>query len=456
MKKVLYLLIFCWITNPVLVSGQDLYMVQFSSSGLVFGQYNLNTCTFCSEFVVPPSALTASINGIAALPNGNVVAISTTGRILTFDPPNPVPLSVFISPPGTFFTGITLAPNGNIYITGYETVGSSIFTNIYQYNPVTNTVSVVGSLPAGFVIYSFPFFWNGQLYAYEFDFSSIPQVFSLVTLQLGNPIVATTVNTVSVICSGGVATIPSGPNAGIYGGVFDQNCSGTDLYNFDINNNSAELECAVNASLAYGISGIPPGFPPPPAACSCVTTASALTTAGGNLCVNAPFDFEVSGGFLEPDDVEQYILFSNLNNITGSIIATSNNTEFSFDPATMQTGVTYYVAAIAGNNAGGNVNLSDVCLDISPSVSIVWRPTPTVAFATSNPSICDGACTTVNVSFTGSAPFELTYSSPVSGAATLVFGGNSGSFEVCAPVGASAGSFVLQTTVLSDLFCSCP
>jgi hypothetical protein len=112
------------------------------------------------------------------------------------------------------------------------------------------------------------------------------------------------------------------------------------LYNFDINANSAELECAVNASLAYGISGIPPGFPPPSPACSCVTTASTLTTPGGNLCVNEPFDFEVSGGFLEPDDVAQYILFTNPNNITGSIIATSNSTVFSFNPATMQTGVT--------------------------------------------------------------------------------------------------------------------
>jgi predicted LPLAT superfamily acyltransferase len=102
------------------------------------------------------------------------------------------------------------------------------------------------------------------------------------------------------------------------------------------------------------------------------------------------------------------------------------------------------------------VDLNDVCLDISLSVSIVWRPTPTVAFATTNPSICDGACTTVNVSFTGSAPFELTYSNPASGAATLVFGGNSGSFEVCAPVGTSAGNFVLQATALADSFCSCP
>lgn len=137
------------------------------------------------------------------------------------------------------------------------------------------------------------------------------------------------------------------------------------------------------------------------------------------------------------------------------VLVTSNTPTFTFNPATMQTGVTYYVAAIAGNNVGGNVDLNDPCLDVSNAAQLIWRPLPTVAFSVANPDVCAGACTTVMATFTGSAPFTLTYTTPGGGPVTQTFSSNMGTFQVCAPAGAPVGGFSVQATALVDEWCTC-
>jgi hypothetical protein len=121
----------------------------------------------------------------------------------------------------------------------------------------------------------------------------------------------------------------------------------------------------------------------------------------------------------------------------------------------MQLGVIYYAATIAGNNVGGNVALNDPCFDISNITQIIWRPKPTVTFTAANPNICAGACTTVTATFTGTAPFTLTYTGGGGSAVTQTFPGNTGTFQVCVPVGAPPGSFSVAATSLIDAFCSC-
>jgi hypothetical protein len=158
--------------------------------------------------------------------------------------------------------------------------------------------------------------------------------------------------------------------------------------------------------------------------------------------------------FLEAGDILQYILYSNPANPPGSILATSNTPTFAFNPATMQTGVTYYIAAIAGNNVGGNVDFNDPCLDISNAIQVIWRPLPGVVFSVANPDVCAGACTAVAATFTGAAPFTLTYTTPA-GAMTQTFSGNTGTFQVCTPAGSAPGSFSVQATALTDLYCAC-
>jgi len=137
----------------------------------------------------------------------------------------------------------------------------------------------------------------------------------------------------------------------------------------------------------------------------------------------------------------------------GSIVAVSSTPSFTFG-APLQAGVTYYFAAMAGNDLNGSVDLNDPCLDFSDARTVVWRPLPEVVLSVSNPDVCANDCRTVNVELTGTPPFILTVSSPA-GTTTLTFPNNTGTFQICLPPGTPPGSFTVQATALTDNFCVC-
>ncbi|MEI6410409.1 MAG: hypothetical protein WCR52_13560 [Bacteroidota bacterium] len=191
---------------------------------------------------------------------------------------------------------------------------------------------------------------------------------------------------------------------------------------------------------------------------ACSTDAGVLTASPISLCLGAGNVATIPPAtqtFLDNNDLLRYILFSNLNDTLGSIVATSATPSFTFNPATMQSDQTYYIAAIAGNNLNGNVDLNDACLNISNAVSVIWRSVPTVTFSVANPNVCAGACTTVTANFTGTPPFSLTYSISGAGSYIQTFSGNTGTFQVCAAAGSPPGSLVVQATRLETLWCVC-
>ncbi|MBK9338786.1 MAG: hypothetical protein IPM98_20540 [Lewinellaceae bacterium] len=182
----------------------------------------------------------------------------------------------------------------------------------------------------------------------------------------------------------------------------------------------------------------------------CPTYAGTMLVQTLHACINAPATLTHNGDeVLDNDDLLQFILFSNLSDTLGSIITTSNTPSFSFNPATMQTGVTYYVAAIAGNNVGGNVNFNDPCFDISNVTELIWHPLPEVELQTDNSDVCPGDCRTITATLTGTPPFTLTVTSPA-GTTTVTIQNNSGTFEICPPPGTPPGSFTVQATALTD------
>jgi hypothetical protein len=189
----------------------------------------------------------------------------------------------------------------------------------------------------------------------------------------------------------------------------------------------------------------------------CTTDAGSIPQAGPyNICLNSTLNFPAATNtVLDNNDILCYILFSNPADTAGSIIATSSTPSFTFNPATMQTGVTYYIAAMAGNGVNGNVDLNDPCLDFSNALQVVWRPLPSVTFSVANPNVCAGGCTSASATFTGTAAFTLTYTTPGSGPQTQSFSGNTGTFQVCAPAGAPAGSFQIAATKVVDAWCTC-
>jgi hypothetical protein len=93
----------------------------------------------------------------------------------------------------------------------------------------------------------------------------------------------------------------------------------------------------------------------------------------------------------------QYVLFSNPADTAGSILALSNTPEFNF-AAPMQTGVTCYVAAVAGNLLSGN---------------------------------------------------------DIIGSFNQSFSGNTGVLTVCVPGDAQPGPVSVQTTSVTDAWCIC-
>jgi hypothetical protein len=188
----------------------------------------------------------------------------------------------------------------------------------------------------------------------------------------------------------------------------------------------------------------------------CLVDAGILTAQALELCPDLSASVpNATNTSLPAGSLLQYVLFSDPNDTLGSILLTSNTPDFMFNPAIMETGVTYYIAAVAAGNIGGNVNLNDPCLDFSNAIEVLWRPRPIVAFSIDNPDVCLGECATVTVTFTGDPPFSLTYTTSSGDLSTVEFTDNIGTIEVCAPLFVPSGSLTVQAIKVEDAHCIC-
>lgn len=192
----------------------------------------------------------------------------------------------------------------------------------------------------------------------------------------------------------------------------------------------------------------------------CMTDAGEIVSSPTILCPNdLATTPPATQTFLESDDILQYILFSDLADMLGSVLATSSTPEFAFDPNSMQTGIIYYIAAIAGNDLGGNVDLSDPCLDVSNAIEVIWHPVPTVVFSYASSEVCADNCYDIQVNFTGTPPFQLT-GQVIAGANIITtynenYFGNAGLLTICLPPNTPLGDLVIEATELTDNICTC-
>jgi hypothetical protein len=203
-----------------------------------------------------------------------------------------------------------------------------------------------------------------------------------------------------------------------------------------------------------GLSDLPPGAPEAP--CLCSTFAGTVNNVTFNVCVpgsvTVPYN---NNATLDGNDILRYILFSDPADTLGSLLVQSSSPTIAFDPASMQTGIPYYLATIVGDDLAGNVNLNDPCLDISNTAAqVIWREQPAVAFSVANPDVCVGECVTITATFTGTPPFALTYTTPA-GTFTESFQGNTSVILVCVPSGAPTGPLQVQAVSLTDGWCAC-
>ena len=431
-RLLFWALALCCPINPL--HAQIIYVLNGTLNQIT--KIDLSDCSFCD---IAPSSGNFGDADVVVLPDGGLLNIGST--YLRRTPPPPAAQEIWGAGTGTLEYGSgQLASNGLVYLGGAGGLGS--------FNPANNTLSFIGPWPAAWPQIGVHdiFFVNNLLYGTVYD---INQSY-LIQIDVNDPTQSLWLGPVNV--TGGAEGGTWNGSAGYFAsnGNFD-------IYFYNIATGNNSLVCDLPDNLVYigGLSFPPSGTPEPP--CLCSTNAGVLGGSGTfQVCSNETLTFPaVTQTVLDGDDILQYILFSNPNDTAGSIVATSASPSFTFGPP-LQTGVTYYVAAMAGNNLNDNVDLSDPCLDFSNARAVVWRPLPAVQFslAGGNPNLCAGDCRVISATFTGTAPFSLTYNSP-SGTNTTTFSTNSGTFTVCAPVGIPAGPLQVQATVLVDTWCTC-
>jgi len=428
-----------WLNFSPSVYGQIVYATGNDNNGQQYMyKIDLSTCTFCA--VTPPST-NIGVSDVVLLPNGNHLHVTGnfTNGLKRLLPPPSTQVVWQANNPQSYYTG-QLAPNGLVYLAGLNGLGTL--------DPATNTVTYLGNWPSSFNSVVDLYYVNGILYGTALDIPNGNPI--LVQIDVNNPSQSTVV---------GPLFVTNGAEGGTWNGalgLFYIDLS-FDIYFYDPITGNSTLICDIPPGVALiGLSFPPAGLPEYDCLVTCTTDAGTIPQAGPyNTCTNATLTFPAATGtVLDANDLLRYILFTNPSDTAGSIVATSATPSFTFAPP-LQTGVTYYIAAMAGNGVSGNVDLNDPCLDFSNALQVVWRPLPTVTFSAANPNVCAGACTTVTATFTGTAPFTLTYTSPATGTVTQTFPGNTGTFQVCTLPGSPSGSLVVQATNLVDGWCTC-
>lgn len=144
-------------------------------------------------------------------------------------------------------------------------------------------------------------------------------------------------------------------------------------------------------------------------ACDCTTDAGTMLTTPAVFCADQSATATWNNdAVFDADDIVQYVLHDQQGATLGNVFATSNQPVFAFG-GNLQTGVTYYISAIAGSNTAGNVNLTDPCLSVSPGTPVQWKALPTAAI-TGDATLCLGQSTPLSVIGSGAVPLTVVYS----------------------------------------------
>lgn len=416
------------------LQAQIVYALGITGQGCQLFAVDVETCEYCA--IAP--AICTNILDMVVFQDGSFatfgrVTIPPKGEIRTYTPPN-YSMTTLDGPAGSWFDGAVIGPNGLVYINGRLNGLPVLFT----YDPITQQLDFLGNLP---VLIVEIFFIGGEMYGVS---AVLPSY--IWHINLSDPMQSVQLQ-----------ELPAGwaPNGVCAVGNLAYMTRQNRLYEYDIATNTLTEICnfdGVIGGFGFALSAPPPDGPP--YVCACATSAGTMQSGSFDFCIPQQASATHNNDqVLDADDLLQFILYSDPADPTGSIIATATTPNFSF-AAPLQIGVTYYIAAIAGNDLNGNVDLNDPCLDVSDSVAVTWYPQPSVVFAAAETDVCAGGCRTVNATFTGTPPFSLTISTP-SGVLNEVFSGHTGSFQVCPPAGTPPGAFSVQATALTDAWCMC-
>lgn len=113
--------------------------------------------------------------------------------------------------------------------------------------------------------------------------------------------------------------------------------------------------------------------------CDCTTQGGTMSATELIVCAESGSVSSIynNNGIIDADDVGMYVLHTSASNILGTVLATNQTGIFSYQP-TFNLNTRYYISYVIGNNLNGSVDLSDVCLGVSPGQPVIFRGNPLV------------------------------------------------------------------------------
>ncbi len=166
--------------------------------------------------------------------------------------------------------------------------------------------------------------------------------------------------------------------------------------------------------------------------CNCSTDAGNMISAAAVFCEGQEaFVLWNNAATLDTDDTLRFILHDQQGTIPGNILAINTLPVFEFGPD-LQTGVTYYISAIAGNNVNGTIDLDDPCLSVASGTPVKWKKLPNASLS-GDLTICEGSSTILTFNVSGDLPLQLLWTDG-SGANKIISLNNTGIYtQVVAP-----------------------
>jgi hypothetical protein len=379
--------------------------------------------------------------GICQMHNGNIYIIcrnpaNSNGSTLIFryNPGAGLLENMLTVPAGSARAMVALNDSVIIIHTSFE---------LREYNINQNTTTFISSIPG--LEFRSMFFYNGTLYGQTLT-SGIFQI------QLPSG-VATNTNKVA---SGQPTTsvcnriiVGDNPPTGALGTMNWDNRSVNPLCYEDYN------------ALNWGVYA-PDPFNSTGPLCDCETESGNFTSAflSYNPCVPNSVTLPHNGNEVL-DGNDNLIFVLGTYDLSGpqveyTVVAYYNQPIIEFLPGITEPGVSYRIFAIAADALGTGVDFNDFCLDALNAGWIQWREAPGVSFSAQNN--CPSGCQMINLTFTGQAPYTLTYQTTAGTTQqnfTQTFNSNTASIEVCPPTGYE-GPVSVQSLSLSDATnCNC-
>jgi hypothetical protein len=442
MKSSFFACVFCCFT--IFSNAQS--VLWGAPTELGYGQIISIDLLTCTETVIADNLPPGNFLDFVLMPNGTIYFLGSTQSGSTIvpavsipDPANPGTWLALAAIPGPPLGGGMLALNDSIIlITTLDVIST--------FNINTNELTVLGSIP-GFSGFGEMFLYNGQIYATQAGGGSYPNGTYILNL---NPLSLT----------------PSTISGGFLVGVCDQLIDILEypVQEIDPVTGAANPLCDIYTSNVGGfISTAANPFGSSGPLCDCDTdsgtfsNSSQTITVCGNTPITLPYNNDPT---LQADDGLVFVVTSNfiLTNFPNNILAVFEDPIIPFQPGLFETGEYYYVYAIAANQLGAGIDYTDPCREISAPVLIRWDEAPAVTFTQNTQNCAPGGCQSIEVAFTGNAPFTLTYevriNNVVQSSATQVFSSLSGSLQICPPAGYT-GPVEVVSTLLLDAECSC-